>query len=226
MYVQFSKALPGVMVDESRERILFDTSCDPQLLPLERFYEHYLAEDLEWFGLSSETAEGILYCIGYAARHSRRMGERTGDRPDQPGADSHDEQLRASLYNELLADTIVKNAAMNARWQVRQLRKVRPNVVIFVDEPYMASFGSAYISLGREQVIAMLDGGVRGYPPGRWSGRCTLLCEHRLVGLAGNQCRHPQSGRIWLPGELRAVPPGVERISGAGWCGRLGHRAE
>jgi hypothetical protein len=57
----------------------------------------------------------------------------------------------------MLADAIVKNAAMIARWQVRQLSAVCPNVIIFVDEPYMASFGSAYISLSREQVITMLD---------------------------------------------------------------------
>lgn len=47
--------------------------------------------------------------------------------------------------------------AMNARWQIRQIHTVRPNVVIFVDEPYLASFGSAYISLSREQVIAILN---------------------------------------------------------------------
>jgi hypothetical protein len=57
----------------------------------------------------------------------------------------------------MLADAIVKNAAMNARWQARELRAVRPNVIIFVDEPYMASFGSAFISLSREQAIDMLD---------------------------------------------------------------------
>jgi hypothetical protein len=65
--------------------------------------------------------------------------------------------LRASLYNETLADAIVKNIAMKARWQVRQLRAVRPHVLLCVDEPYMASFGSAYISLNHGQVVAMLD---------------------------------------------------------------------
>jgi hypothetical protein len=68
-----------------------------------------------------------------------------------------DQNLRASLYDEMLADVIVKNMAMNARWQVRQLQSIRPNVIIFVDEPYLASFGSAYISLSREQVITILD---------------------------------------------------------------------
>jgi len=40
---------------------------------------------------------------------------------------------------------------------VRCLKTVRPNVILFVDEPYMASFDSAFISLSREQVIAMLN---------------------------------------------------------------------
>jgi len=68
-----------------------------------------------------------------------------------------DQDLRSSLYNEQLADPIVKQIAFNARWQVRQLKQARSNVIIFVDEPYMASFGSAFISLSREQVITMLN---------------------------------------------------------------------
>jgi hypothetical protein len=82
-------------------------------------------------------------------------GQVTG--PVSIGLTVTDQDLRASLYNDLLVDPIVKNIAMNARWQVRQLKTVRPKVIISVDEPYMASFGSAYISLSREQVVTMLD---------------------------------------------------------------------
>ena len=35
-----------------------------------------------------------------------------------------DQNLRASLYDEMLCDAIVKNMGMNARWQVRQLKTV------------------------------------------------------------------------------------------------------
>jgi methionine synthase II (cobalamin-independent) len=47
--------------------------------------------------------------------------------------------------------------ALNARWQIRQLKRYCPQVIMFVDEPYMAAFGSAFISLGREQAIDMLN---------------------------------------------------------------------
>jgi len=68
-----------------------------------------------------------------------------------------DQDRRAVFYHDLLADVIVKNMAMNARWQVRTLKQYRPNVILFVDEPYLGSWGSAYVSIDREQAIAALD---------------------------------------------------------------------
>jgi hypothetical protein len=82
-------------------------------------------------------------------------GQVTG--PISFGLTVTDQDLRASLYHESLVDAIIKNMAMNARWQIRQLKSLRPNVILFVDEPYMAAFGSAFISLSREQAIAYLD---------------------------------------------------------------------
>jgi hypothetical protein len=156
MYVQFSKTLPGVVVDEANEKILFNTNVD-LTSELEVFYEHYLADDLDWFALSTSMAAGFYTMLDALKAIPREWAKGQVTGPISFGLTVTDQQLRASLYDETLADTIVKNAAMNARWQVRQLSFVRPNIVIFVDEPYMASFGSAYINLSRQQVITMLD---------------------------------------------------------------------
>ncbi|RPH60416.1 MAG: hypothetical protein EHM81_06275 [Chloroflexi bacterium] len=167
MYVQYSPSLPAVLVDEAREKIILDTRSD--LTPaLEAFYTPYLADDVEAFALRPDYAAGFFAMLEtlkgqegpqtekpWANPTSWGKGQVTG--PISFGLTVTDQDLRATLYNELLADVIVKNMAMNARWQARQLKPARENVIIFTDEPYMASFGSAFISLGREQAVAYLD---------------------------------------------------------------------
>jgi hypothetical protein len=156
MYVQYSPGLPGIVLDETNEKVYFDTSGD--LTPaLETFYEPYLADDVNAFALHPDHAAGFYLMLDAlnGAGGEWIKGQVTG--PISFGLTVTDQNLRASLYHDLLADPIVKHLAMNARWQARQLRTRRPNVIIFVDEPYMASFGSAFISLSREGVIAMLD---------------------------------------------------------------------
>jgi hypothetical protein len=156
MYTQYGARLPAVVIDDQKEKITFDTRED--ITPaLETFYMPYLEEDLDYFGLPRQHAKGFYAMLEQLKENSGEWvkGQVTG--PISMGLTVTDQDLRASLYNEMLADALVKNAAMNARWQIRQLKSVCPNVIIFVDEPYMASFGSAYISLSREQVTAMLD---------------------------------------------------------------------
>jgi hypothetical protein len=162
MYVQYSHSLPSVVVDEAKEKIILDTRGD--LTPaLEAFYTPYLADDVDAFALNPDYAAGFFAMLEvlksipgeWVNPTSWGKGQVTG--PISFGLTVTDQDLRATLYNDMLADAIVKNMAMHARWQARQLKSVRPNVIIFLDEPYMASFGSAFISLSREQVITWLD---------------------------------------------------------------------
>ena len=156
MYIQYSPSLPAVVLDQQKEKISFDTQND--ISPaLEEFYGRYLADDVDSFGLLPEYAAGFYTMLDtlHSLPGEWAKGQVTG--PISFGLTVTDQNLRASLYDEALADVIVKNMAMNARWQIRQIHTARPNVVIFVDEPYLASFGSAYISLSREQVIAILN---------------------------------------------------------------------
>ena len=163
MYVQYSASLPAVEVDEVKEKIILSTRGDLSSA-LEDFYTPYLAEDVEAFALRPTHAEGffaMLESLRASSASSSTAGEQwakgqvTG--PISFGLTVTDQDLRATLYNDMLADVIVKNMSMNARWQVRQLKALRPNVIIFTDEPYMASFGSAFISLSREQAVSYLD---------------------------------------------------------------------
>lgn len=156
MYVQYSAPLPRVVLDEVNEKITLDTTGD--LTPgLEAFYERYLADDVEAFALKPDHAEGFFAMLEKLRQVPGEWAKGQVTGPISLGLTVVDQDLRSILYNDMLADVIVKNAAMNARWQAQQLHTARPNVIIFVDEPYMASFGSAFISLSREQVITMLD---------------------------------------------------------------------
>lgn len=156
MYTQYSAGLPSIIIDEEKEKITFDTRRDITS-SLETFYSHYLEDDLDFFSLQPHQAAGFYEMIKRLEDSPGRWvkGQVTG--PISMGLTVTDQDLRSSLYYDDLADVLVKNAAMNARWQIRRLKTVRPDVIIFVDEPYMASFGSAYISLSREQVVALLD---------------------------------------------------------------------
>jgi hypothetical protein len=156
MYVQYAAVLPSIVIDDKNGKIIFDTTQDISSA-LETFYTPYLEDNVDYYGLPHNYAEGFHAMLELLKGTPGEWvkGQVTG--PISMGLTITDQDLRASLYNEMLADVLVKNASMNARWQIRQLKTVRPNVIMFADEPYMASFGSAYISLSREQVVAMLD---------------------------------------------------------------------
>jgi methionine synthase II (cobalamin-independent) len=73
---------------------------------------------------------------------------------------------------------MAKHLRLHATWQEKALRSVgartvgaqavgahgradsrppRPETIVFVDEPYLASFGSAYVAVERDQVVALLE---------------------------------------------------------------------
>jgi len=76
-----------------------------------------------------------------------------------------DQNQRPILYDEVLADAVAKHLSIKARWQETELAKLVPRTLMVIDEPYMASFGSAFVALSREQVIGLLNevmSGLRG----------------------------------------------------------------
>lgn len=161
MYVQFAEKLPGAVVDEANERVFFDTSKD--IMPaLEKLFEAFLAGDVESVALEKRSAQGFYAFLdalkaGAAPDAELLKGHITG--PISLGLAVTDQNRKPSLYTEEIREAIVKSLSMNIRWQEERMRAVRPGVetLIFIDEPYLVSYGSAYVSLTREDIVSMLD---------------------------------------------------------------------
>jgi methionine synthase II (cobalamin-independent) len=158
MYLQYSGGMPFVRLDAVNKRMYMDLSGDIYT-ELERFYERVLADDLDYFALSREHASGFWTLLDRLWRHKplnldHLKGQITG--PISFGLMITDERKRAILYHEEVFDTVVKSLALKARWQIRILKMVWPHIIIFIDEPYLSSFGSAFININREQVLSYL----------------------------------------------------------------------
>ncbi len=171
MYVQFDQHLPGIRIEDEAERVWIKLDND-WLDEAEVFYAAFLEDDPGNFALDSEYAAGFYEMIrrGPLAGAWAVKGHVTG--PISFGLQVTDQDLRPSLYDDMMYDVIVKNVLRHAQWQEAQLRTLCPRTIISVDEPFLSMFGSAYASLSREGVIAALEevfSGLEG-----WT--CTHCC--------------------------------------------------
>ncbi len=158
MCPQYSQGLPGLVVDRAAERIYFRIG-DDFLARLEAFYARVIEEDLDYFGLSPDHAAGFHHLIDRLGQAGRRFpflkGQVTG--PVTFALTNTDADRRPAFYRPELADAIVKALALNARWQIRRLKPFADRVIIFIDEPYLSSVGSAVIALKAEDARGKID---------------------------------------------------------------------
>ena len=165
MIQQFALGLPGL---SAKDGTLFVDNQGPQFdAAMIDFYEAYLAvmdDSLDFgespFVLTPEHAEGFFAFLGRIEQMEEApiavKGQITG--PITFGTGLKDKNGRSILFDEQLRDAAVKTIAMKARWQVRQMAIFGVPVVIFLDEPALAGFGSSeLIGLSKEFVSACLD---------------------------------------------------------------------
>ncbi|NIN66413.1 MAG: methionine synthase [Anaerolineae bacterium] len=161
MYVQFSAGFPGIVREENR--IYVDRTKDLSA-DLERLYRAYLENDVDAYEVSADYAAGLALFLQVACDSCRAVkGQVTG--PVSWGLTVVDQDRRPVLYDEVLADAVAKHLRLKAAWQEARLRRLHPTTIMLVDEPYMSSFGSAYVPVTRDQVLALLEevlGGLRG----------------------------------------------------------------
>jgi methionine synthase II (cobalamin-independent) len=160
MYAQFSERFPGIILDGDRLWVDRQRDLDPAL---EALYMAYLEDDLDYGEISPPYAAALrpfldlvqVSLLSGAVAPLCLKAQVTG--PVSWGLTVLDGDRRPTLYDEILADAIARHLRLKARWMEHALRQVFPHTLISVDEPYLSSFGSAYVSLGREQAVALME---------------------------------------------------------------------
>lgn len=156
MEAQYSEAFPNVVIDDSKEKMYFNTA-EESTAELERFYESYMTEDLDHFKISAEFSRGIYEMEKRLAadRPSSILffkSQVTG--PVTFGLATVDENKRALYYNEVYRDVVLKGITMKARWLLEKFKPLGYSQICFVDEPILTGFGSStYVSVQREDVV-------------------------------------------------------------------------
>ncbi len=157
MYVQFSERLPGIILDENKKTIYMDS--DKASTGIENIYAKYLEGDVEFFRISDSYAKGFYEFLRLAKGLSGGVkflkGHITG--PISYALTVTDQNKKAILYDKDLFEVLTKVLAMKARWQVRELKKLRREVIIFIDEPYLVSLGSSYVNIDPLSAFERLD---------------------------------------------------------------------
>jgi hypothetical protein len=165
MYIPFLEGVPCLVVDETEGTAFIDTGNTEGI---ETFYENVQNGNLEAFRISEKVAPGFyrfLERLDEVASGVKFIKTQiTG--PFSMGLGLKDENGKPVIYNYGYFDIIKKALHMKAQWMIATIKARFPDkgIIIFFDEPYMVSFGSAYVSISKEEAIALFNDVLGGIP--------------------------------------------------------------
>lgn len=165
MLVQYNEGLPGLI--EKDRLIVFNTEDSGFEEELLHFYEEYLAVtgaelalDRSRFRFGDEAGKSFFAFLERFASAdpvaTAVKGQTVG--PFTLVTSVKNERGKLALYDSRLRDVVIKNLALKAQWQTEQLGRFSLPVIVCIDEPALAGFGSsAFISVSSDDVIAMFE---------------------------------------------------------------------
>ncbi|MFH1087785.1 MAG: methionine synthase [Chloroflexota bacterium] len=152
MTLQFSSGFPGLVTTDDKPRVErngFDAEA-------EALYRACEQQEAEKYAVAKESAAGLHAFLSLGRKFNLLKGQMTG--PVTWGLSVADERGVGVIYDETLAEAVVKFLSLKARWQERALQRIARNTIVFLDEPCLSSFGSPFLSLPAEKVTGCIDG--------------------------------------------------------------------
>jgi hypothetical protein len=159
MSVQYSEGLPLLEVNEEKRSLTVSNTSERES-ELVNFYERFFSGDLDSFAISEAYAPG-LYALMASLNEIKSdqthyiKGQSVGPITFTSGILGSDG--RPVIHDPELSEAFVRGLAIKALWQVKMLEKSGRRPVIFLDEPSLSGFGSAFSSIQRQDVVDKLQ---------------------------------------------------------------------
>ncbi len=159
MYIQFCDGIPGITLDAEKEKLTAAPVDDDFFEAMAEAMEQVMNGNLEHFALPRDKARGFYHFLESSSRVAGEKpllvkGQVTG--PVSFCLMVTDSQLKPILYDESYRESVVEVLAMKGAWQLETLRKIHGDVIIFIDEPYLASIGSSMVAMEAEEGVEMI----------------------------------------------------------------------
>jgi len=152
MYIQYSEGFPGIVIDN--EKIRFDRAPDFDS-KLEQLYTDSFDGNSDSYPVSKEYAAGLYsFASGQKSKIPVAKGQLIG--PISWGLCVTDNSGKGIIYDDTLAEAIGRFLKLKASWQEKFLGSVARQTVVFIDEPYLTSLGSAFVALPNEQISHLI----------------------------------------------------------------------
>lgn len=162
MNEQALAGLPGLRItDDGRLRLAQDEAF---FLGVERVMAAWAAGDASVAAMAPESAAGFDPFVAVVRERGTPEAKGQVAGPITTGMAVLAEDGNPILYNDVFRDVLVKFLALRVRWQAERLSAAGVRPVVFVDEPFLSSFGTPFFGWGVAQVREVLDEVAAGAP--------------------------------------------------------------
>jgi methionine synthase II (cobalamin-independent) len=157
MVLQYSPPLPCLQADLLQKTLASDPDCH-RSQSLTIFYEKFLNRDYSFFSLRPEFASGFYEMLKMLSEIKSPAafikGQVVG--PITLGLSARVSSDRYLIHDADLMDTVVKGLAMEAVDQANKFAALNKSAILFLDEPSLSGYGSAFTPITRKEVLDIL----------------------------------------------------------------------